>query len=137
MKSSQSKPPHSTSLPPVELRRGAFSQLTIYEVAEYELEVLAHGSPDSIYLNFAIFLLSVGSSFVVAILTAVLSPLTFTVFVVITTVGFVLGFLLLIVWLNQRSSTSALVQRSETDCQAKECRKSTNRNFSTQFKSSG
>src|SRR6266545_4261098 len=57
MESSESKTTDSASLPPVEVRRGAFAQLTIYEVAEYELEILEHGSPDSIYLNFAIFLL--------------------------------------------------------------------------------
>lgn len=109
MDSSEIKQTDATSLPPVEVRRGAFAQLTIYEVAEYELEILAHGSPDSIYLNFAIFLLSIGISFLVGILTAVLSPRVFTVFVVITSVGFVLGLLLLIIWLKKRTSTSALV----------------------------
>ncbi|MBA3356848.1 MAG: hypothetical protein H0U18_13100 [Pyrinomonadaceae bacterium] len=106
MKSSEGKQTESTSLPPVEVRRGAFAQLTIYEVAEYELEILAHGSPDSLYLNFAIFLLSIGISFLVGLLTAVLSPRVFTVFVVITTVGFLVG---LLVWLKKRTSTSDLV----------------------------
>lgn len=109
MESSEGKQTESTSLPPVEVRRGAFAQLTIYEVAEYELEILAHGSPDSLYLNFAIFLLSIGISFLVGLLTAVLSPRVFTVFVVITTVGFLVGLLLLLVWLKKRTSTSDLV----------------------------
>ncbi|MEP6741332.1 MAG: hypothetical protein ABJB61_02450 [bacterium] len=109
MDTSEPKPTDSTSLPPVEVRRGAFAQLTIYEVAEYELDILAHGSPDSLYLNFAIFLLSVAISFLVGLLTAVLSSRVFTVFVVITTLGFVLGLLLLIIWLKKRSSTSDLV----------------------------
>lgn len=111
MESSEGKQTESTSLPPVEVRRGAFAQLTIYEVAEYELEILAHGSPDSLYLNFAIFLLSIGISFLVGLLTAGLSPRVFTVFVVITTVGFLVGLLLLLVWLKKRTSTSDLVRK--------------------------
>jgi hypothetical protein len=100
----------SSSLPPVKIRRGTFGELTIHEVADYELENLAHGSPDSLYLNFAIFLLSMAVSFFVAVLTAVLSPRAFTVFVVITTVGFLMGIFLLIVWLKKRRSVSNLVR---------------------------
>jgi hypothetical protein len=100
----------SSSLPPVKIRRGSFGELTIHEVADYELESLAHGSPDSLYLNFAIFLLSMSVSFFVALLTAVLSSRVFTVFVVITTIGFLMGVLLLIIWLKKRSSVSALVE---------------------------
>ena len=99
-----------SSLPPVKIRKGTFGELTIHEVADYELERLAHGSPDSLYLNFAVFLLSMSVSFFVALLTAVLSDRVFTVFVVITTVGFLMGVFLLIVWLKKRSSVSDLVE---------------------------
>lgn len=98
------------SLPPVKIRRGTFAELTIHEVADYELESLAHGSPDSLYLNFAIFLLSMSVSFFVSLLTAFLSSRVFTVFVVITTIGFLSGAFLLIVWLKKRSSVSDLVE---------------------------
>lgn len=97
-------------MPPVKIRRGSFGELTIHEVADYELESLAHGSPDSLFLNFAIFLLSMSVSFLVALLTAVLSSRVFTVFVVITTIGFLMGVLLLIIWLKKRRSVSALVE---------------------------
>ncbi len=109
METSSEKHSDSTSLPPVEVRRGAFAQLTIDEVAECELDILAHGTPDSLYLNFAIFLLSVGISFLIGLLTALLSTRVFTIFVIITTVGFVIGFLLLVIWLKKRSSISDLV----------------------------
>jgi hypothetical protein len=111
MESPHTKQSASTSLPPVEVRRGAFAQLIIHEVAEYESEILSHGSPDSLYLNFAIFLLSVGLSFLVGLLTAVLSPRVFTIFVVLTTVGFLIGVMLLIVWLKKRTSTSDLIEK--------------------------
>jgi hypothetical protein len=98
-----------SSLPPVKIRRGSFGELTIHEVADYELERLAHGSPDSLYLNFAIFLLSMSVSFFVALLTGALSSRVFTIFVVITTIGFLMGVFLLIIWLKKRSSVSDLV----------------------------
>ncbi len=99
-----------SSLPPVKIRRGSFGELTIHEVADYELERLAHGSPDSLYLNFAIFLLSMSVSFFVALLTGVLSSRVFTVFVVITTIGLLMGIFLVIIWLKKRSSVSSLVE---------------------------
>src|SRR6202140_5336839 len=98
-----------SSLPPLKIRRGSFGELTIHEVADYELESLAHGSPDSLFLNFAIFLLSMSVSFFVALLTAALSSRVFTVFVVIVTIGFLMGILLLIIWLKKRRSVSDLV----------------------------
>jgi hypothetical protein len=105
----EAKQSDSSSLPPVEVRRAAFAQLTIYEVAEYELETLAHGSPDSLYLNFAVFLLSTAVSFLVALLTPELSTRVFTVFVVIVTIGSLVGLFRLLIWLKKRSTTSDLV----------------------------
>lgn len=106
----EAKQPDYSSLPPVKIRRGSFGELTIHEVADYELENLAHGSPDSLYLNFAIFLLSMSVSFFVALLTAVLSSRVFTVFVVITTIGFLMGVFLLIIWLKKHRPVSDLVK---------------------------
>lgn len=101
----------SQSLPPVEVRRGAFARLTLYDVEERELEDLAKGSSDSLYLNFAIFLLSIAISFFIALLTAVVSNNVFIVFVVITTVGFIVGTFLLILWWMKRKSVSDLVKK--------------------------
>ena len=102
----------SPMLPPVvEIRRGSYKELTLYDVEESELELLAQGSPDSLYLNFAIFLLSAAVSFLTALLTAVLSDRIFTVFVVITCLGFIVGVLLLVIWLRKGRSISVLVQK--------------------------
>ena len=101
----------SQSLPPaIEVRRGAYRHVTLYDVEERELEDLAQGSPDSLYLNFAVFLLSLASSFLISLLTAVVSNNVFIVFVVITTVGFIVGIFLLILWLMKRRSVSHLVK---------------------------
>jgi hypothetical protein len=97
--------------PVVEIRRGSYKELTLYDVEESELELLAQGSPDSLYLNFAIFLLSSAVAFLTSLLTAVLSDRIFTVFVIITCVGFIVGILLLVIWLRKRRSISVLVQK--------------------------
>lgn len=106
----------SKPLPSVEIRRGAYARLTIYDVEESELELLAQGSPVSLYLNFSIFLLSTAISFLTALLTlpdnqSAEASKRFIVFVVITAVGFVAGIFLLFLWLKQRKSTSELVMR--------------------------
>jgi hypothetical protein len=111
MSSPDDNPTHS-SRSPVKVRLGTFGELTIHEVADHELESLAHGSVESAsYLNFAIFLLSTAISFFVALMTTVLTSRMFTVFVVIAIVGFVNGVFLLIVWHRKRSSVWDLVEK--------------------------
>lgn len=51
------------------VRRARIERLDIYEISETELQILERGSPDSILLNFAIFLVSIAVSFLVALLT--------------------------------------------------------------------
>lgn len=82
-----------------EIRRGRFDRLTIYEVTETELELLEMGAPNSIYLNFAIGLLSLASSFLICLLTTTIESMkTFTVFVVLAVVGTISGIVLLVLW---------------------------------------
>ena len=99
------------ALPPVEVRRGAFARLTIYEVEESELEILTQGSPDSLFLNFSIFLVSTATSFLVTLLTVDVSTWVFIVFVSISTFGFFLGIFLLLLWFKNRKSVSFLVRK--------------------------
>lgn len=83
-----------------EIRRARVEQLILYEVTENELELLARGiAADSVYLNFAIALLSAAVSFVIALTTTTIESIrTFTVFVVLTSVGSIGGLLLLVLW---------------------------------------
>ena|SRR2546428_8548392 len=105
------KPQKPQALPPVEVRRGAFARLTIYEVEESELEILAQGSPDSLFLNFSIFLLSIATSFLVTLITVNVSTRVFIVFVSISAIGFFLGIFLLLLWFKNRKSVSLLVRK--------------------------
>jgi len=88
-----------------EIRRGRFERLTIFEVSDTELETLERGSPDSIYLNVAIALLAIAVSLTATLVTANFKALaTFTVFVVMTAVSYVGGFVLLLLWHRSRGS---------------------------------
>ncbi len=98
---------HNQSFGP-EICRARIEKLTIYEISEPELEILEHGTPTSIYLNIAIFLLAAALSFLVSLLTTKInSAVTQTVFIVVTITGFTGGFIMAILWWkNYKSATS-------------------------------
>src|SRR6266516_1346497 len=91
------------------IRRAKLGTLTIYEISEAELEIIERGSPESLFLNFAIFLISVAISFSVTLATAnIASNRTFQVFVIITAIGYLAGAILLALWWRSRSSTKTI-----------------------------
>ena len=94
-----------------EIRRARYGRLTIYEVDESELAILERGEAESIYLNFAVALLSLAISFTVTLATATLpSERTFLVIVVVTVVGYVAGSVLAALWWRSRSSIGVCVK---------------------------
>ena len=94
------------------IRRGRVDSLTIYEITDYELDVLAAGSPSSLYLNFAIFLLSVAASGLLALLTATFSSsVAQLVAIVLTVVGALVGALLLLLWRRSHASIGEIAKR--------------------------
>ena len=102
------------------IRRARFQRLTIYEVEESELSILERGSLDSIFLNVAIALLAMSVSLSATLLTAQFpSDRAWTLFLVITVVGYVAGVIMLLVWWRGRVSVSACArnirQRLPTD----------------------
>lgn len=92
------------------IRRARIDNLDIYEISEQELQLLERGSPESVYLNFAVFLLSSAVSLLSALVTMSVASLhVFTVFVVLTSIGFVGGVFLLCLWFRNRESTLAVL----------------------------
>ena len=88
-----------------QIRRGRLQQLTIYEVTESELWILEHGSQDSVFLNFSVSLVSIAVSLSATLLTAHFpSDRLWTLFVVVTVVGYVVGIVLLCLWWKSRLS---------------------------------
>jgi len=93
------------------IRRGRIDRLNIYEVTDSELHLLERGSPESLFLNFAVFLLSTAISFLVTLLsTEIGSARVFSVFVILTVLGFILGTLLLALWWWHRRSSSLIIE---------------------------
>lgn len=93
------------------IRRVRVSELTIYEISETELDILERGSPDSLYLNFAIFLLSSAIALTISLLTTTpLSPNVYIIFVVFIIVGYLSGFLLLLLWRWNHTSVSDCIK---------------------------
>ncbi|WP_162826807.1 hypothetical protein [Pseudolabrys taiwanensis] len=94
------------------VRRGRIERLDIYEISETELQILERGSPESLFLNFAIFLLSIAISFLVTLLTTeIQSSRTFIVFVVVAVLGFIIGLVLLALWAWHRHSTALIFEQ--------------------------
>lgn len=97
----------------VKVKRCKFDSLTIYEVSESELDTIEKGTPTSIYLNFAIFLLSTSVAFFASLLTNDYSNKqnAFIVFLLITIVGFVVGTFLMILWLRTKNDFDQTIKK--------------------------
>ncbi|MEN6451830.1 MAG: hypothetical protein ABFC96_15175 [Thermoguttaceae bacterium] len=90
--------------------RGRVDSFALYEITDSELGVLESGSPGSLHLNFAIFFASVAVSFLIALLTATVSDRVFTVFILLTIVGFAAGVFLFALWCRARHSVAHVVR---------------------------
>lgn len=94
-----------------EIRRVGIGHLTIYEISESELEMIERGTPDSLSLTISVFLFSTAVSFSVSLATTTIdSDRTFQVFIIITVLGYILGLILLIIWLFNRKSTKSILK---------------------------
>lgn len=102
----------NTSKNEIRIVRGKFDSLSIYEVTDNELELLEKGSPSSTYLNFAIFLLSVGFSFLISLLTVDIGSIKiYTTYTIFTLFGIIAGIILLVLWYREYSATSEVIKK--------------------------
>jgi len=103
-------PPGAIMAPDIE--RGLLRTVRIFDVTEDELDEMERGTPSSLYLDFAIFCISVGLSFLVSLCTTGSIPeRVFTVFVVIVAVGLLIGLILLALWWRTYKSTQEVIKR--------------------------
>lgn len=93
------------------VRRGRVDSLSLYEVTESELDALERGDGNSVELNFAIGLLSVMVTLVVALFTTNMSDLTKLCFVSAILITGLLGAFLLLKWWKNRHEISNLVKK--------------------------
>ena len=89
--------------------KARLDHVTVYEVSEGELAELERGNNSDLFLEFAIACFSVGLSFGISLLTATLGNLIFIVFVCVTILGLVLGFLLGVLWYRNRRSKKGII----------------------------
>lgn len=91
------------------IHRVPLDKLRIFEITEAELEALERGSPESIFLNLAIAVLSVAISFLIALTTTKIeNDRTFYVFVIVTSVGCVSGITFALLWFIWRRSLKSV-----------------------------
>jgi len=96
----------------LKIKRARLGSLNIFEVTEAELEIIEKGSPTSIYLNFAIFLLTIASQSLITLLTVKgQSTTVVSIFAISCGVGFLLGSLLLILWYQHRGDFTKSIRK--------------------------
>lgn len=86
--------------------------LSLYEITDYELELLEQGSPSSTYFNFAIGFFSIAASFFATLITVEIPSLyVFLTFLVLTVVGAGTSAVLFVLWAKTRSRTKNLCKK--------------------------
>lgn len=95
----------------IDVRRGRVGSVDLYEVKENELDILESGSPASIYLNFAIFLLSSSITCIASLcFTAYVNNIIQITFICFSIIGVLGGILLLILWWNSKESIKQTIK---------------------------
>lgn len=91
---------------------GGIGLLKLHQISDDELTRLERGSGHSLFLNLGIGVISIAVAFLVSLLTTqIASDRVFTVFIIITVVGFLSGAAFLIMWWCTRQPISKLVQQ--------------------------
>lgn len=94
------------------IRHAKVDSICIYEVTENELDTLENGSPASLALNFSVFLLSIGISFLITLLTTQISSIKiFNCFVIVACVGMILGTILFFYWLISYLKSTPIISK--------------------------
>ncbi|QDU80750.1 hypothetical protein Pla110_24830 [Polystyrenella longa] len=94
------------------IHRARLDKLSIFEVSESELETLERGSPDSLFLNLAIFVLSVAISFSIALgTTTITSDRVFIIFVIVTVIGYLAGATFGFLWWRSYRSVKSVAKQ--------------------------
>ena len=95
------------------IKVGKVDSLVIYEVSEGELETIERGSPNSTYLNFSVFLLSIFISFLIALLTCEFTnnERLFNIFLIVCVIGGLMGIFLFIIWYRTKNDVDTVIKK--------------------------
>jgi len=93
------------------IERGKLGSIKVYDVTEHELNQLEKGGSESVFMNFAIFALSIASSFLITLTTIEIgSDRVFVSYLMVTILGYVIGLILLVLWWKGKSSIKKLIK---------------------------
>lgn len=108
----------------VRVVRARVDSLSLYEITDSELKILERGSPSSIYLNFSIFLISIGCSFLISLITTEIDSIKiYTTFVVFSFGGIIGGLILLCLWRRERCAIKEVIKDINNRIPSSEIRK--------------
>ena len=98
---------------PVEIRRGRYDSLSLYEVTEHELDILKQGTPLSVLLTVGISLCTIGISFFIALFTTPITTdsIIFVVFTSIVVGSFIGSFVCICWWYSNRQSVTSVIEK--------------------------
>ena len=93
------------------IHRVRLDRLTIFEITESELESLERGSPESLFLNLGIAVLSIALSFSISLATAKIDSIkTYCFFAIVTVVGYLAAVTFGLLWWQSRRSLKKVAQ---------------------------
>ncbi len=100
----------------IDVKRGRYNSISLYEVSARELELIERGSTNSLVLNIGLFLLSAGLSFLVALLSVDFFYeekddllITFVIFLVVCGVCLLGGIICMIIWYRSRGDFESVI----------------------------
>lgn len=98
-------------LPSPPLRFAPLGEIRIYWVYEHELEILARGSTNALFLNFALFMLPISITLIVTMLTTMISSdRLFAGFLCVSVITAIAGIFLLLLWWRSYKSSGELLR---------------------------
>jgi hypothetical protein len=93
------------------IHRVRLDKLTIFEITESELDALEQGSPESLFLNLAVGVISIAVSFSIALGTTQIQSLkTYSLFLIVTVVGYLAGVTFGLLWWRSRRSLKSVAR---------------------------
>jgi hypothetical protein len=94
-----------------EIRRHIIGSLSVFEITDYELEILQQGSPGSVYLNFGVFFLSSATSIILALCTSALPDRMYTAFCIFAAITVTAGVSCVWIWFRSFVSIKGIVAK--------------------------
>ena len=91
---------------------GKIEEIVYYEIFEHELDTIAEWPSEWLFFNIWISLFSLASGFLIALLDSTKeNEKTFIVYTIIVIVWYLIGIILLLVWLKNRKKANWIIDK--------------------------